>query len=176
MDKSYQTQNMYITLQEWTTEHTDWLATNFNNKKIWDNLRDYIPHPYTLADAENFINKQIETTPTQNFAIFNEEELVGGIGITLQEDVYRMNVELGYWLAEPFWGAGIASVAVSLMCEYVWQTFAINRIVAEVFEYNKPSMRILEKNGFRLEAVRRKGVLKNDYLVDNYIWVSQKIL
>ena len=61
------------------------------------------------------------------------------------------------------------------MTDYCFENFAINRIVAEVFEYNKPSMRVLEKNGYFLETVSRKSVLKNDFLVDNFIWVKQKI-
>jgi RimJ/RimL family protein N-acetyltransferase len=58
---------------------------------------------------------------------------------------------------------------------YVFENFAINRIVAEVFEYNKASMRVLEKNSYHLETVTRKGILKNELLYDNYIWVLQKI-
>jgi RimJ/RimL family protein N-acetyltransferase len=86
-----------------------------------------------------------------------------------------MNVELGYWIAEPFWGQGIATIAVGLMTQYVFETFAINRVVAEVFDYNKASMRVLEKNGYYLESVRRKGILKNEFLYDDFVWVKQKL-
>jgi RimJ/RimL family protein N-acetyltransferase len=166
---------MYISLRPWVMEDAALLTAYFNNINIWNNLRDYIPHPYTESDAEKFITSQTTSFPTLNFAILNEEEIVGGIGIILQEDVYKMNVELGYWIAEPFWGMGIATIAVDLMTKYVFDTFAINRIVAEVFEYNKSSMRVLEKNGYYLESVRRKGILKNDFLADDYVWVKQKI-
>jgi RimJ/RimL family protein N-acetyltransferase len=166
---------MYITLKPWTVEDITALTEYFNNINIRNNLRDYIPHPYTTADAEKFILGQAEIFPTQNFAILNEGQLAGGIGIILQEDIYKMNVELGYWIAEPFWGQGIATIAVGLMTQYVFETFSINRIVAEVFDYNKASMRVLEKNGFYLECVRRKGILKNDLLTDDFVWVKQKI-
>jgi RimJ/RimL family protein N-acetyltransferase len=166
---------MYISLLPWAIKDADVLTTYFNNINIWNNLRDYIPHPYTLVDAEKFISTQTELFPTQNFAILNEEEIVGGIGIILQEDIYKMNVELGYWIAEPFWGMGIASIAVQLMTNYVFETFAVNRIVAEVFEYNKPSMRVLEKNGYFLETVRRKVILKNGVLIDDFVWVNHKV-
>jgi len=166
---------MYISLRPWTIEDAATLTAYFNNVNIWNNLRDYIPHPYTLDDAEKFIGSQIELFPTQNFAILNESEIVGGIGIVLLDDVYKMNVELGYWVTETFWGQGIATIAVELMTQYVFETFAINRIVAEVFDYNKASMRVLEKNGYYLETVRRKGILKNDLLTDDFVWVKQKI-
>ncbi len=166
---------MYISLRPWTLADTTVLTDYYNNVNIWNNLRNYIPHPYTIEDAEKFINTQIEIFPTLNFAILNEEKIVGGIGITLLDDVYAMNVELGYWIAEPFWGKGIATIAVGLMTQYVLETFAINRIVAEVFDYNKASMRVLEKNGFYLESVRRKGILKNEFLYDDFVWVKQKL-
>jgi len=166
---------MYISLKPWTVENAAILTGLFNNVKIWNNLRDYIPHPYTIEDAEKFIAGQAEIHPTQNFAVYNEEEIVGGIGLILQEDIYRMNVELGYWVAEPFWGKGIATIAVGLMSQYIFDTFAVNRIVAEVFDYNRASMRVLEKNGYYLESVRRKGILKNDLLIDDFVWVKQKI-
>jgi [ribosomal protein S5]-alanine N-acetyltransferase len=165
-----------ITLRPWLAADAELLATYYNNVNIWNNVRDYIPHPYTIEDANKFIAAQTLLEPTQNFAILSNENLVGGIGIILGEDVYRMNVELGYWIAEPFWGTGIATEAVRLMTEYVFQTFSINRIIAHVFEYNKTSMRVLEKNEYFLECVRRKAVLKNDYLYDEFVWVKQKLI
>lgn len=164
-----------VTLRPWHPDDATLLQSYFNNILIWNNLRDITPHPYTLEDAEKFIGEQELLTPAQNFAICLNGEVAGGIGILLKADIYRMNVELGYWIAEPFWGRKIASEAVHLMTEYVFANFIINRIVAEVFEYNKASMRVLEKNGYVLETVQRKGILKNEYLIDNYIWVKQKI-
>lgn len=163
-----------VTIRPWQKEDQSILAEYFNNILIWNNMRDYIPHPYTEEHAEKFINAQAGIDPVLNFAILSDGEICGGIGILLKDDIYRMNVELAYWVAEPFWGKGIATEAVRLMTEYTFETFAINRIVAEVFEYNRPSMRVLEKNGYYLQTVSRKGVLKNEYLIDNYIWVKQK--
>ena len=164
-----------VTLRSWTDDDVDFLATHFNNIRIWNNLRDVIPHPYTPEDASRFILAQEGLSPVENFAILKDGQPCGGIGIILKQDIYRMNVELGYWIAEPFWGQGIATSAVRMMTEYTFENFSINRIVAEVFEYNRPSMRVLEKNGYYLQTVSRKGILKNDYLYDNYIWVNQKI-
>jgi len=164
-----------IYLKPWAIEDAIILAESLDNIKIWNNLRDYLPSPYTLEDAQTFIEKQKDLFPIQNFAIVCDEQIVGGIGINLLSDIYRMNVELGYWIAEPYWGVGIATESVRQMTLYVFENFEINRIVAEVFEYNKTSMRVLEKNYFHLETVSRKGILKNNLLYDNYIWVLQRV-
>jgi RimJ/RimL family protein N-acetyltransferase len=47
----------------------------------------------------------------------------------------------------------------------------IVRVYAEVFDYNKASMMVLEKNGFYLETIRRKGVVKNGIIRDDYVYV-----
>jgi RimJ/RimL family protein N-acetyltransferase len=41
-----------------------------------------------------------------------------------------------------------------------------------VFEYNKASMKVLEKNGFHLESIRKKGAFKNNVVIDDYVWVK----
>ncbi|MBM3413171.1 MAG: GNAT family N-acetyltransferase [Bacteroidetes bacterium] len=87
-----------VDIRAWESGDAVWLAQHFNNEKIWNNLRDYVPYPYTLENAEKFIITQQELTPTQNFAITDDGEIVGGIGINFQHDIYRMNVELGYWI------------------------------------------------------------------------------
>ena len=99
-------------------------------------------------------------------------ELAGSIGVTLKDDVYRKTVELGYFIAEEYWGRGIATEAVRQMVSYVQKEFDIVRIYAEVFEYNKASMRALEKNGFYLECIRKRGAFKNNVVLDDHVWVK----
>ena len=65
------------------------LARLANNKKIWDNLRDFIPFPYTIDDAVFFISMVKEEKPVMTFAIEFEGQLCGVIGLVGQKDVYR---------------------------------------------------------------------------------------
>ncbi len=83
------------------------------------------------------------------------------IGLYQQEDVYRCSTELGYWLAEDFWGQGIATAAVNVMSELAFSRSDLVRIFACVFENNIGSCRVLEKAGFVLEGVHRRAVLKD---------------
>ncbi len=70
--------------------------------KIRINLRDIFPHPYTIANAEAFLSIVTEDDPKTVFAIANEVEAIGSIGLVLGKDVHRFTAELGYWLAEPY--------------------------------------------------------------------------
>ena len=137
------------------------LAELCNNKSIWDNLRDFIPFPYTEKDAIDFIAFCQPENPESTFAIEYNGEFAGTIGLVLQKDVYRFSSEIGYWVGEPYWGKGIATEAVKLISDYGLSTLGLIRIYAGVFGFNHASMRVLEKAGFRLECIFEKAVFKN---------------
>ena len=144
------------------------LAKLANNKKIWDNLRDYIPFPYTENDAEFFINLTKNEDPIQTFGIENNGELSGVIGLVVQKDVYQKSAEIGYWIGEPFWGNGIATKAVELITEYGFDKLDLNRIYTGVFEYNTASMKVLEKNGYEKEGIFKNAILKNNKVYNEH--------
>jgi RimJ/RimL family protein N-acetyltransferase len=144
------------------------LAKLANNKKVWDNLRDYIPFPYKESDAEFFINLTNEENPKQTFGIEYKGKISGVIGLVIQKDVYKKSAEIGYWIGEPFWGNGIATKAVKLITEYGFDKLNLNRIYTGVFEYNTASMKVLEKNGFEKEGIFKNAILKNDKICDEH--------
>ncbi len=161
-----------IVLRPWQKEDAQALAAIANNRKVWDNVRDFFPTPYTVLDAEQWLDSIRKTRPFLNFAILYQGRIAGNIGIVPKEDVYRMSVEIGYFIGEEFWGKGIATEATRLLVEYIEQEFNVVRIYAEVFETNKASMRVLQKCGFYLEGIRRKAVIKNGEIMDDYVWVK----
>jgi ribosomal-protein-alanine N-acetyltransferase len=95
---------------------------------------------------------------------------VGSIGLRLQADVYRRTAEIGYWLAEPYWGRGIMTEAVRAIAEYGFTTFEIARIEADVFARNVASARVLEKAGFTLEGVLRNRITKDGGTMDALLY------
>ena len=68
---------------------------------------------------------------------------------------------------------GIATEALKQTTDYVFNNFPdLVRLWAAVFEYNKPSMNVLEKAGFELEGIRKKGAIKNGRVIDEYVYVK----
>ena len=139
-----------------------------NNKKIWDNLRHYIPFPYSESDADFFINLTKKENPKQTFAIEYKGKLSGVIGLVIQKDVYQKSAEIGYWVGEPFWGNGIATNAVKLITEYGFNKLGLNRIYTGVFAYNIASMAVLEKNGYEKEGIFKNAIIKNNKVCDEH--------
>jgi len=141
-----------------------------NNHEVWKNLRDRFPHPYTRALAIDWVQHARRQRPVQDFAIAGELELIGGIGVHVQDDVYRRSAEIGYWLGEPFWGRGIATAAVDAMTDYTFAKFPVVRIYAHVFDGNPASERVLEKVGYECEGRLRKSVYKDGALLDQLVY------
>ena len=144
------------------------LANLANNKKIWDNVRDLLPNPYTNKDAEIFINITKQEDTPMTFAIEFQKQFCGVIGLVRQSDVYRKTAEIGYWIGEPFWNKGIATTAVNLITDYGLNSLDLNRIHTGVFEYNIGSMRVLEKNGYSKDGIFKKSIIKNGQVCDEH--------
>lgn len=157
-------------LRKWQTGDEASLAALANNHKIWINLKDVFPHPYTLADAHDWV--KFAHNQAENYAIEYEGKAVGGIGLLFKDDIYRKNAEIGYWLGEPYWGLGIISEAIKQVVNHAFAQYEINRIYAGVFEYNPASMRVLEKAGFEKEAILKKSLVKEGKLYDEHIYVK----
>ncbi len=141
-----------------------------DNKNVSIHLRDSFPSPYRLADAKNWIKIVKSQEPESNFAIASADEVIGGIGLLFFADVHRYTAEVGYWLAEPFWGKGIATAALKKFIPFAFNRFEIERLYAGVFDGNPGSCRVLEKCGFKKEGVLRSSVMKDGVLKDQHVY------
>lgn len=157
-----------ITLRAFREEDADIITPIANNAKIASNLRDGFPHPYTIDDAKIFIENAQKQNPLGLFAIEFEGDYVGNIGLTLGEDVYRKSAEIGYFIGEKYWGKGLTTRAVKLIVHYGFNDLGLVRIDTGIFDYNKASMRVLEKCGFHKEAIFEKAIFKNGKIIDEH--------
>ena len=157
-------------IRNWRMEDAPSIAEYANNRKIWLNLRDAFPHPYGLQDAESFISGSIESNPKTVFAIATQSKAIGSIGLLLGKDVHRFTAEMGYWLAEPFWGKGIMTQAVKRLTAYGIHDLRLHRIFAEPYTTNPASARVLEKAGFTREGILRANVFKDGKMLDQFLF------
>jgi len=165
---------MNFTIRPWSTEDLDSLVKNANNDKVGKYLRDIFPYPYTREDGKKFIAMVMSEQENKIYAIDVNGNAVGAIGIHPQTDIMRKNAELGYWLGEAYWGNGIISKAIAQIIPVAFNTFDINRLFAGCFGANIPSQKVLEKNGFILEARIEKVYFKNGHFDDQLIYSLRK--
>jgi [ribosomal protein S5]-alanine N-acetyltransferase len=150
----------------------DSLVHHANDRDIWKNVRDRFPHPYTRAAAEQWIAFTGAQDPSRDLAIDVDGAVVGGIGLTPQEDVFRRSAEIGYWLGKDLRGRGIATDALRAMTDHAFSTFDLCRIFAGVFEHNPASIRVLEKAGYAFEGRLRKAVFKDGAMMDQLLYAT----
>ena len=159
---------MECKIRSWRIEDAKHLAEALNNKKIHENLRDGLPYPYTEDDAKDYILAMLEADKdiTYAFAITVNDKAVGSIGVFRKDNIHCKTAEMGYYVAEPYWGQGIVTSAVKQVCNYIFENTDIIRIFAEPFAHNIGSCRVLEKSGFVYEGTLRKNAVKNGIVLD----------
>lgn len=159
---------MDFNIRPWALSDAAALAAALSNKKVQDNLRDGLPYPYTEQDGRDYISSMLAANQkdTFAFAITVNGRVAGSIVVFRQGNIHRLTAELGYYIAEEYWGKGLMTSAVQQICAYVFEKSDIVRIYAEPFAYNRASCRVLEKAGFQYEGTLRKNAIKNGLLLD----------
>ncbi len=157
-------------IREFQNNDVETLVKQANDVEVSKYMRDSFPYPYTQENAVEWINFVKKNYSSLFFAIADENELLGGIGAVPQTDVHRFSAEIGFWLGKHSWNKGIISKALPVFCNYLFTNFNFNRLIANVFEGNEASRKILEKTGFVLEGTQRKSVFKNNRFVNHYIY------
>lgn len=157
-------------IRDWRDDDLDRLVQLGDNRKIWRNLRDRFPSPYTRADGEAWIRQNASVSPRTAFAIEVEGRLAGSIGLILGTDIHARSAEVGYWLGEPYWRRGIATGALQAFVPWCFREFDLVRIWAAVFEDNVASARVLEKAGFEREARLRRSAFKDGRVQDEWLY------
>lgn len=148
------------------------LALNGNNRRIWENLRDRFPHPFTEEDGRRYIEFNLSNPDNLSFAIDVGGAAVGGISLHPGSDIERIGAEMGYWLGEPFWGRGIITAAIKLLTDFGLNERSFVRIFAVPFTTNVASCRALEKAGYVHEGTMRRSALKNGQIRDQHIYAK----
>jgi RimJ/RimL family protein N-acetyltransferase len=157
-------------LRPWAADDLRPLVQHANNRRVWVQLRNAFPYPYTEADARSWLEFSTTGGRDENFAVEVDGQAVGGIGYTPGGDVNRFAAELGYWIGEAHWGRGIATAAVAALSSYIFQTKAVCRVFAYVFGTNPASRRVLEKTGYVHEGLLRSHALKDGRFLDVHIY------
>lgn len=159
---------MDVNIRKWRLEDAADLAAALSDWQVLDNLRDGLPYPYTISDAEAYISAMLnaDENDTFPFAVTADGRAVGSVGAFRQGNIHRQTAELGYYVARDIWGQGIMTEAVRQICDYIFAETDIIRIFAEPFAHNIGSCRVLEKAGFQLEGTLRQNAVKNGQVLD----------
>lgn len=135
-------------------------------------IANRLPIPYTKDDAVWWINMVNEHEGKDGIfrLITVDEKIVGNISVEQKSDVFGKDAEVGYLLATDHWSKGIATEAVGQICRIAFSELNIIRITGLVYEPNIASRRVLEKNDFSLEGIKKQAVVKNENIYNLCIY------
>jgi RimJ/RimL family protein N-acetyltransferase len=111
--------------------------------------------PWSDERIQSFVDRQVELYRTRGFCRWKlmrkpERNLIGFCGVGLWRD--GLEPEIGWWLARPYWGYGLATEAARLALRDAFERVRLERIVSIAMPGNKASTRIMEKLGLALEC------------------------
>ena len=122
------------------------LAAAIADQAIVRNLAT-APWPYRMRDAEAFLASPRDPV-LPSLLVFErtqaEPQLVGSCGLGRRPSGA---VEMGYWIARPFWGRGFATEACAALIA-IARTLGLPTLEGSHFMDNPESARVLEKLGF----------------------------
>lgn len=145
------------------------LLCNSIDKKY---LSNRMPFPYTEKDADWWLNFVKENDGINGIyrAIIADGRCVGNISVEKKSDVNCKDSEIGYTLLPTETSKGIVTEAVKQMCKIAFKELDIIRITANVFSPNEASKKVLMKNEFSLEGIKKNAIYKNEEIYDLLIY------
>ena len=141
-----------------------------DDRAVWRNLSHRFPHPYTEAEANDWLAFNESAADDTRWAIEVDGRVAGGIGIEPGEGVFAKKANFGYWLGRPYWGRGLMTATVRATVDAIFHTFDLSRLEAAVYAWNPASMRVLEKSGFVREGVLARSIFKDGEIVDSVLY------
>lgn len=152
-----------------------------NHEEVASFMSDRFASPYTVADAESFIQQTFHDDDTAQYphslAIVlkpgfpgnpstTEPLIIGGVGTHQLTDIFYRTWDMGYYLSPMVWRQGYGTEAIKAFTRWAFNTWPLlNRIQAHTYENNLASQKLLQKCGFVIEGRGRGVVEKNGKLM-----------
>ncbi|MBN1645878.1 GNAT family N-acetyltransferase [Candidatus Woesearchaeota archaeon] len=128
--------------------------------------------PKTLKDEIEWLQKRVENRErniSYDYAIVLSDEIIGGIGIKIDQQRPYI-AEIGYFIAEEYWGKGFAVSAISLAEKFAFEELGLHRLEIRMHVDNSASQRVAEKSGYLYEGVVHGAFRLADEFVDNHLF------
>ena len=150
-------------LRPWRADDADALIRHADNPRVAEYLRDRFPSPYTAADADAWLGfVSVQRSPARLRHRYRGR--AGRRHRPGAEHRHRaVSAEIGYWVAEPYWGRGLATAALRGLAPWAMARFELTRLYATTFAHHAASRCAPRKSRVVLEAVLRRAAIKRGW-------------
>lgn len=112
----------------------------------------WVPHT-SIENSREIIRDILSDDGTYAVCLKVDGKPIGSISLfkptQISIELEPSDMEIGYWLATPFWGQGIIPEAINRLLEYAFLTLGCTTVWCGYFEGNEKSKRCMEKCGFK---------------------------
>jgi len=153
-----------------TWQSSDWIALRpiATDVEVMRYISGGVPWPDERI--QSFVNRQVELFSERGFCRWKlllkpTAEMIGFCGVGYWGD--GLEPEIGWWLARPYWGRGLATEAARVALRDAFERAGVDRIISVARPENAASVRIMEKLGLRREGkFEKEGVRLVRYSID----------
>ncbi|MBX3196497.1 MAG: GNAT family N-acetyltransferase [Microbacteriaceae bacterium] len=144
------------------------LAVNRGWLRKWEATNPLGPVGYDARASIRSLLAGSRTGGGVPFAIEVDGEFGGQLNVSSIAYGSLSSASIGYWVAERFAGRGVTPAAVALATDHCFFTLGLHRMEICIRPENEPSLRVVEKLGFRYEGLRRRYIHINGDWRDHF--------
>jgi RimJ/RimL family protein N-acetyltransferase len=167
-----------LVLKPHTSDSLIWLNSTFNdpNEEYFNGDDPPKERPETLEETGKLLDRILHRpldADIVDYVIHKKDsgEMIGcGMIALINQYNRRCSVGIGLGWNKDNWGKGYASETLRAIVPYCFIELGLNRIEAEIYEFNDRSIRLFERLGFHREGTRRQYILKDGIFKDEYIY------
>jgi ribosomal-protein-alanine N-acetyltransferase len=129
------------------------------------------PHGPAVFDTRASIRSLLASARSGHglpFVMEHDGELAGQLNVSSITYGSLASATIGYWVAERFAGKGVTPTSVALATDYCFFQLGLHRMEICIRPENAPSLRVVQKLGFRYEGLRRRYIHINGDWRDHF--------
>ena len=144
------------------------LAENRGWLRKWEATNPHGPMSFDVRSSIRSLQQNARAGLGLPFVIEYEGEVAGQLNVSSIAYGSLSSATIGYWVSERFAGKGATPTAVALATDHCFFGVGLHRMEICIRPENAPSLRVVEKLGFRYEGLRRRYIHINGDWRDHF--------
>ena len=144
------------------------LAENRGWLRKWEATNPHGPMSFDVRASIRSLQQNARAGLGLPFVIEYDGRLAGQLNVSSIAYGSLSSATIGYWVSEKFAGKGATPTAVALATDYCFFNVGLHRMEICIRPENDPSLRVVEKLGFRYEGLRRRYIHINGDWRDHF--------
>lgn len=144
------------------------LAMNRSWLRQWEATNPHGPISFDTRASIRSLQSNARSGAGLPFAVEVDGEFAGQLNVSSIAYGSLSSASIGYWVAERFAGRNVTPTAVALATDHCFFTMGLHRMEICIRPENEPSLRVVEKLGFRYEGLRRRFIHINGDWRDHF--------